>query len=367
MLTGAVGLAILIGIGASLPMPLGTDMLRAACGAEEGPTLERRVHVMGTLLSVRAWGDRSQAAGAVERAVQEVERMDELLSTWRRGTALDRLNRAPAGEPVRLPAGLSDVLTEVQEWSRATGGAFDAAVGPLVDAWGVRSGGRTPDEAEVVAALEAVRAGVTLHPPAGTGTRNHSGAWLDSGAFGKGVALRHAAALLLEEGLCGAVLDFGGQLLVLGRARAVQVAHPVRRDVPVASLTVGDASVATSGPSERAGHLLDPRTGRPVPYRGSVTVVAKDPLVADVLSTALHVLGPDEGMRWVRGRSDVGVLFLEETSEGLRAGWNTAMEAWLDRPPTSVDAPALHGRDGPPAGPLSQDSDPDHPYKRNRP
>ena len=65
-------------------------------------------------------------------------------------------------------------------------------------------------------------------------------------------------------------------------------------------------SVATSAGSERdlsvngtrVGHILDPRTGRPAPFRGSVTVWAERALMADVLSTALYVMGPDEGLRW---------------------------------------------------------------------
>lgn len=365
VLKGAWGVAILI--GGLLPAPLPEAPVRDSCAMDEVPVLERRVHVMGTFLSVRAWGDRHSAAGAVEQAVREVERMDALLSTWRPGTGLDRLNRAPAGEPVQLPQALFDLLSEVQGWSRATGGAFDPGVGPLVDAWGVRSGGRTPEPAEVRAALEAVRAGVTLDPVGRTGARNHPGSWLDSGAFGKGAGLRDAAVPLRQSILCGAVLDFGGQLLVLGGPRPVGVAHPLRREEPVASLAVADASVATSGPSERPGHLLDPRTGHPAPWEGSVTVVAEDPLVADILSTALHVLGPAEGMRWAEGRMDVGVLFLEETPHGLRARWNPSMRRWLDQPPVSIGPAASPARGRRSAGPPSKDSDPDTPHERNEP
>ncbi len=102
--------------------------------------------------------------------------------------------------------------------------------------------------------------------------------------------------------------------------------------------------MSTSGNSERwverngsrIGHILDPRTGRPTASWGSVTVVAEDPLAADVLSTALYVQGPDEGLRWMRDDPDVGVLFLIDRAGALEARWNPAMERWFENNPPVV-------------------------------
>jgi thiamine biosynthesis lipoprotein len=79
----------------------------------------------------------------------------------------------------------------------------------------------------------------------------------------------------------------------------------------------------------RLGHVLDPRTGEPVPAWGSVTVVAEDPAVADMLSTALLVLGPDAGERWAKDRKDVAVLFLIARDGTLVRRWNQALESFL--------------------------------------
>jgi len=143
-----------------------------------------------------------------------------------------------------------------------------------------------------------------------------------------------------------ALWNFGGQVLALGAPAGeagwrVPVAHPSRREEPVMELVVRDRSVSTTSQSERwveaegerIGHVLDPRTGRPVPARGSVTVVASDPLVADVLSTALFVMGPEEGMRWARDRADVGVLFLIERAGTVESRWNPALEPYLGGSP----------------------------------
>ncbi|HEV2148913.1 MAG TPA: FAD:protein FMN transferase, partial [Longimicrobiaceae bacterium] len=174
---------------------------------------------------------------------------------------------------------------------------------------------------------------------AGTVVRRDSLAWIDTGAFGKGAALRGVRRVLEREGVRAALFDFGGQLLAVGTppgegAWPVAVAHPARRREPFAELRLRDRSVSTSSASERwveesgerLGHILDPRTGRPVPAWGSVTVVAEDAFAADAVSTALFVMGPEEGMRWAKERTDVGVLFLVERGGAVEARWNAGLE-----------------------------------------
>ena len=85
---------------------------------------------------------------------------------------------------------------------------------------------------------------------------------------------------------------------------------------------------------------IDPRSGRPVPPWGSVTVVSVDPLVADVLATALVVLGPDAGLEAVKNLEDVGVLFLDDRGPELHATYNGALEPYLgDLPGRSFPTP----------------------------
>ena len=137
-------------------------------------------------------------------------------------------------------------------------------------------------------------------------------------------------------------LNFGGQVLMIGADPngadwTVPVAHPTRRAEPAAWLRLRDRSASTSSQSERFvtvggkafGHILDPRTGRPVPAWGSVTVVAEDPAAADAVSTALLVLGPEVGTKWAEGREDMGILFLIERDGRVIPRWNRALERYL--------------------------------------
>lgn len=294
----------------------------------------REAFLMGTTLRAEVTAsERGTAAVAIQEAFDTVALLEGVLSTWREDSEIARLNHAAPGDTVSLSATLADLLGEAGRWSRATEGAFDPAIGALTDAWDLRGRGRVPPAATLAEARAATGFAQFGFADGGGRTaraaRRSPAAWLDTGAFGKGVALRAAVAVLRRAGArCGS-LNFGGQVSVFGAGPAagswlVPVAHPERRDVPVATLRVRDASVSTSSQSERFvdvhgrrfGHILDPRTGHPVPAWGSVTVVAADAAVADMLSTALFVLGPEAGAAWAR-RHDVAALFLIKRGERL--------------------------------------------------
>jgi thiamine biosynthesis lipoprotein len=267
--------------------------------------IKRRLQAMGTVLGLSVTGpDRAAALAASEAAVVEIGRVEALLTTWRPGGPLDSVNTAPPGTAVVLDAELSNLLETVFEWSERTGGAFDPTVLPLVRAWGLRGAGRIPDEAALARALAATGRGhFRLDAATGRALRLSADAGLDEGAWGKGYALDRAVSALRRGGVEEAFLDLGGQVSAVGRA-TVAVADPRDRDRPAVTLSVEDASVSTSGNSERGrtvaghriGHLLDPQTGRPATDFGSATAVAASGLVADVLSTAFFVLGPEKGL-----------------------------------------------------------------------
>jgi len=285
--------------------------------------VERRVSAMGTWLEVRADGaDRTRAVAASEIAVETVEGADARLSTWRRGGELDRLNRASVGRWVGLSPALARELADARDLERLTSGAFSPMVGPLVAAWGLRTGGRLPDAGEIRRAL-ARCAPDGLELDGLRARRTREGVEVEEGAFGKGAGLRDAITSLTEYPDVCVSLDLGGQVALSDGCGTVDVelASPTRRDRrPVALLRVGGgSSVATSGNSERAvtvagrpiGHLLDPRTGRPAEVPGSVSVLAADPLAADALATALAVMGAD-APAWLLAHPGVEAVLAEE-------------------------------------------------------
>lgn len=278
-------------------------------------TVVRRGFAMGTRLEVNVEAaDRHRAIAASQAALDAVDDTERRLSTWRDDSELVRLNAAPVGRWVPLSVTTARQLSEAVTWANTTGGAFDPTVGALVRAWDLRGAGRVPRADELRAVCRTVGpAGLEVGPHAGR--RTVDGVVVEEGGFGKGAALRAATEAAVSAGARCVRVDLGGQWASAGACDEMQmsIAHPTDRGRVVATFSWTGGSVATSGHSERRvtsndiaiGHLLDPRTGRPAPDRGSVTVLTADSLAADAIATALAVMGPEEGSRWLDGRPEL--------------------------------------------------------------
>ena len=256
--------------------------------------LTRARYLMGTVCEVSA--DRQWK---IDEAFAEASRVESFLSTWREDSELSRLNRRDLATPSQE---LREVLAHAEEWRERTGGAFEPRIRPLIDAWRTREEGALPDRATVDAALATVKA---------------KNAPFEEGGFGKGYAIDR----MLRS---ASFVNFGGQIGVRG-STAVSIADPQRRDHAVVQFTLRDASLSTSAGSETTfkignhifTHLIDPRSGDALPPRGSASVVDRSAFNADILSTALYVMGPDEGLRWAEANG-IAALFIT-TDNGIRA------------------------------------------------
>ena len=273
----------------------------------------RQVFLMGTraTLTTRA-ADRARGLEALDRMLAGLETTETELSTWRDDSLLSAINRGPVGQPQAASPAICELLDELAGWHRLTGGAFDPAIGILVDAWGLGDGGRHPSTVELDLArrqtgLAHLR--VRAEPCEVTRARDVR---LDAGAFGKGAAIDRVAGVETARGAAPWMIDLGGQVAVGGGGESwpVALAHPSRRDRSAIFLRVTEGSLATSGGSVRdmvvdgrtIGHILDPRTGLPVVREASVTVWHASAMAADILSTALYVMGIDEGLVWADTR-----------------------------------------------------------------
>lgn len=286
----------LIGLGAAAALVL----LAPGRGGTEASRVTRARSEMGTILEIDAIGPSPAATEeAVAAAFGAVEDVDRRLSNWRADSELSRANAAGSNRPLALSPATWRCLSRAFDLSRETEGAFDPTVG-------IFTGARTIGWENVI--LDSK--GCTL-------TFAVSGGAIDAGGFGKGEALDRAVVELKRRGVVAARLNFGGQISVLGaRFGDVSIAEPragSRREL--CAFRTEDGSVSTSGVSEKLGHIVDPRTGEAAAFTGSVTVVADNGLRADALSTALFVLGADDGLELANRRS-IAALFVVPRADG---------------------------------------------------
>ena len=288
----------------------------------------RDAYLMGTRVQLATHAStRAAGLATLESGLRILEDAERELSTWRADSEISALNRHPPTSPWQATPRMCRVLADVTEWSAATGAAFDPAIGRLLEAWDVHGSGRVPDTDALARARAASGLALLVFDRSDCTVTRTADVALDAGAFGKGEALDRVAATL---GPGPWMVDLGGHVSAGGAAPPggawpIAIAHPRRRDQPHLNLRLTGGSISTSAGSERdvdvngvrVGHILDPRTGAPAPFLGSVTVWHQRSLVADILSTALYVMGPEDGLRWAEHRG-VAASYLIADGAGVR-------------------------------------------------
>lgn len=307
---------------------------------------------MGTSWSVKCLVPpslRLDVAGGVQA---QLDRVVAQMSTWEAGSDLSRYNRAPAGSWCVLPEACHAVLCHALDVAQASDGAYDPTSGPLVNLWGFGPEGARAN-APSAEELAAARGRVGWQRVAmGDGRRvlQPGGVYLDFSAIAKGFGVDAVAAWLERVGIRDALVEVGGELRGSGMKSDgqpwwVQLEHPpdaqFAPDEPLCETVVAlhGLSVATSGDYRRyftgaAGdatlrhsHTLDPRTGEPIRHGlGAVSVVHPSCMAADALSTALNVLGLEEGLRFAAARG-IAARFIQRTARGLIERLSPAFEA----------------------------------------
>ncbi len=195
--------------------------------------------------------------------------------------------------------------------ARKTDGAFDPALGTLSRLWGFSSltPRREPPNGEELAQALGQAGWKRILRPGPDGFRVVPGTWIDLGGIAKGVLADRMAARLRRLGYRQGILDLGGNILVLGERPdgghwRVAVRHPRAGNRWLGMIQVRDRAVVTSGDYERFfihnntryHHIVNPLTGYPADGVLSVTIVGPEAGIADALSTAMFVLGPERGL-----------------------------------------------------------------------
>lgn len=291
--------------------------------------------MMDTVVSIRVYeGDgRDQVERIVEAAFAEIERLEGILSGWVSTSDISRINDAAGGNPISVSPETWQVILSTQEFSRLTEGAFDITIGAVMRLWDFQSTeAHVPDETAIQTSLRLVGPQQVLLDSVNVkiGLRKR-GAAIDLGGAAKGYAVDKAIAVLKEWGVKAAMVDAGGDIGLLGRKSRdetwkIGIRHPRLPGEIIEVLEVDSGAVATSGDYERFflqnniryHHILEPYTGMPARGAVSVTILANTALEADILATAVFVLGPEKGMALIEQLGGVEGIIYAESPDGLR-------------------------------------------------
>jgi thiamine biosynthesis lipoprotein len=282
-------------------------------------------YVFGTVVQITVVdSDATLARKAVGRVFREFDRMHRDLHAWKDGE-LVALNQAIASgkENIRTTKEIAALIRETQRLAARSDGLFNPAIGRLVGLWSFhrdKPGGPLPDPEEIARIVRADPRMSDLSVQGDGVTSRNPAVQLDFGGYAKGYALDRAADLLRESGIEDALVNIGGNIMVLGdhagRPWRVAVDSPRGRGF-LATLELRDGeAIGTSGDyrryyeidGKRYAHIIDPRTGYPVSGVQSVTVLVPAQAGAGALSDAASKPIFIEGLRgWRNAALRMGI------------------------------------------------------------
>jgi thiamine biosynthesis lipoprotein len=316
-----------VALAAALAIACGSASERDHAPAVHAPhAFSKQAVTMGSSLQVTLWtADDAGASAAADALFAEFDRLDHLLSVWKEGSDVLRLNAAAGREPVRVSAETIEVLTLARQISGWTDGKFDVTFGALSGLWKFDQDqdDRIPSPAAVAARLPDVDyTALDIDAARGTAFLRRPGMRAHLGGIGKGYAIDRGAAILRSRGFRDFLIQSGGDLLASGhrgdRPWRLGIRDPRGpADRSFATLDLTNGTFSTSGDYERFfmhdgrryHHILDPDLGAPARGCRSVTIVADKAVLADGLSTGVFVLGPEKGMALIERLPDVeGVI-----------------------------------------------------------
>ena len=295
----------------------------AATAPAQAVWLDRHEAIMGTNIDVEIWhDDAAQGNAAIDAVMDEMRRIDALMSHYKPESQLSQINARAFREPVVVDPELFDLIKESTHFSQITEGAFDityASVGYLYD---YRKHVK-PTEAQIDAALPAVNWRNLLLDAEHHSVRfEHEGMRIDLGGIAKGYAVDRGIGILQSRGVKHAVVTAGGDTRIIGdrfgRPWIVGIRHPDDKSRVITRIPLIDTAMSTSGDYERFfdengvryHHIIDPKTGHSASKVRSATILGPTAMQTDGLSKTAFVLGAEKAIEIMERLPDFDAVFV---------------------------------------------------------
>lgn len=300
-----------------------TIVLSGGCQRGEEKGTNRSRLLMGTVVEITVLGQpEDKAHRAIAAAFQEMARIEALLSSTIETSEISRFSQT--SRELTVSQETAQIVALGLKIQKASGGAFDMGLGRLKKLWALDSKNpQIPSDVQISQALSGIGPeAIKLKGQTLSKTDPHL--TIDLGGIAKGYAVDKAIEVLKMAGVSHASVNAGGDIRLLGdrlgRPWRLGVQHPRDSKNILGTLNLADVAVVTSGDYERCiekdgkryHHLFDPATGKPAGKCRSVTVIAPGAALADALSTAVFVLGPEKGLRLLGSLPEAEGLIVSE-------------------------------------------------------
>ncbi len=296
--------------------------------------LKRQVMLMGSGFDITiVEKDSVIARERISQVIEEVTRIENLISEWRPGTQISEVNRNAGVRPVKVDREVFELTRRAIAYSEQSQGAFDVSIAALDRIW-IFDGSMTALPSE-----EAIRNSVRnvgyrhikLDSAACTVYLEKAGMKIGFGSIGKGYAADKGRELMQSMGVQGGIVNASGDLSAWGtrpdkKAWRIGISNPFKPYKMIKVLKIREGSVATSGSyqhyaeihGKRYAHIINPKSGYPATGLTSVTISGPSAEFANALSTSVMVMGEKEGVRLVRQFPDYDYLMITDKGKILK-------------------------------------------------
>jgi len=280
---------------------------------------------MTTAIELEMWSDDAAVAKLISTKVfAEFKRIDQSMSRYQSTSELSKVNRMAALEPVRVSGELLRLIQRSTELSTLSSGAFDITFASLGYLYDFRAA-KQPSQKWIRKQLPSVNyQNIIVDEKAKTIAFKQEGTLLDLGGIAKGYTVDLGVAILKDYGISHARLSAGGDMRMLGDKKGkpwmIGIKDPRKEAQHAVVLPLSSVAISTSGDyerffidevGERVHHIISPKTGRPAKGIQSVSVIGPNAITTDGLSTAIFVLGVEQGLSLIESLPDVDVIIID--------------------------------------------------------
>jgi len=300
---------------------------------------KRTMKLMGSRFDITVVAkDSVEANNYIDLAVEEITRIEKLISSWDPNSQTSEINRKSGITPVKVDKELFDLISRALGISKLTDGAFDISYASMDKIWKFDGSMKTmPSEEDINASVSKVGyQNIVLNKENSTVYLKIPESKIGFGAIGKGYAADKAKALLMSKGVSAGIINASGDMNTWGKQPngeewKVAITNPLNKNKAFALLPINEGAVVTSGNYEKYvnfngkqyTHIIDPRTGYPSSGIISATVFAPKAELADALATSVFVMGKEVGLNRINQLPQIECIIIDDkgnifTSENIK-------------------------------------------------